>query len=73
MPFLIGRRQRNNVAIRHEGLCLVFVICLMVIMCFMFSVIVGDMCYLCQLSRQQVCCCNLDLVQIFDPWKLSSE
>ncbi len=51
MPFVFGRRQRNNVAIMHEGLCLVFVICLMIILCFVFFVIVGDRCYLCQLSK----------------------
>jgi hypothetical protein len=54
MPFVLGRRQRNNVPIMHEGLCLIFVTCLMIILCFMFFVIVGDRCYLCQLSRQQI-------------------
>jgi uncharacterized protein (UPF0303 family) len=47
--FLLGRKRRNNMTITHEALCLNFAICLMVVVCFRFFVIVGDMYYLHQL------------------------
>jgi len=41
--FLFRRKLRNNMIITHEALCLIFVICLTVVVCFRFFVIVGDM------------------------------
>ncbi len=69
---MFGRKLRNNMIITHEPFCLIFVICLIVVVCFRFFVIVGDMYYLHQLFGSKFAIIIWIFAQTLGPWRFNS-